>query len=326
MGANYVFSSNIDNTGAMISKSIAGYFVEQVQQEKIQAMMEAAEKYEGDKGGVPALLDDKFSVLEGAFVPDEWKDRFNGMSVFPYFNTNTFWWTKDALTQTDFDLPLMVTKVIEDKWLKIESIMGHGLEFLKWKALVVDRGMRFLPSKYVTDLWVGRTDWIRWYNGKLLPIMHDGQYVTKPLLQISGKILGTVGDLDSRIFGMGAYDSMKNLQTLMMGGEGKHFGKVGDINTMCAVEYKGDVAIMYEYREGRANGKLIIKGASESDEVTLEDSLIFIPAGEVVVIDKSKNHVHDENIKEQDYRAFLDNAGTWTTKQKERLINKFFPH
>ena len=325
MGIKYVFSSNIDNTGALVSRTVLGYFVEQMQQEEIEAMMEAAEKYLGDKGGVPALIRGKFSLLEGPFVPDEWKDRFNGKEVFPYFNTNTFWFSADALLKNKFNLPLLTTKIIDDKFLKIESIMGHGLESLKWKALVVDRGLRFLPAKYLTDVWVGRTDWIRWFHNRLLPIMRAGKYVPKPLLEVSKTILGGVEDLNRRIFGFGAYDSMKSLNTLIMGGEGKSFNRTGDFMTKCAVNYIGDVAIVFEYKEGRPSGTLIIQGSSESDEITLEDSIIFVPAGEAKIIKDSKKNEIDPNLKAEDFREFIANAASWTEEKRKHVVDKFYP-
>ena len=325
IGIKYVFSSNIDNTGALVSRAILGYFIEQIQQESIEAMMEVAEKYLGDKGGVPALIRGKFSLLEGPFVPDEWRDRFNGKEIFPCFNTNTFWFTANALLNNEFDLPLLTTKIIDDKFLKIESIMGHGLESLKWKALIVDRGLRFLPAKYLTDVWVGRTDWIRWFRNRLMPIKQDGKYVQKPLLEVSKIILGGVDALNKRIFGFGAYDSMKYLNTLIMGGEGKNFNKMGDYLTKCAVNYIGDVAIIFEYKEGHPSGTLIIQGSSESDEITLQDTLMFIPAGQTIILKNSKKGETDPNIKRQDLEVFAANAATWTEKQKNRLVEHFFP-
>jgi len=324
----YVFTNNIDNTGALVSRSTLGYFVEQAQQKKIEAMMEAAEKFEGDKGGVPAIISGKFMILEEAFVPKEWKDRFNGRDIFPYMNTNTFWFTSKALLEKKFSLPLMIAGSIEDKginWLKIESIMGHGLQSLKWKALVVDRGLRFLPAKFLKDLWIGRSDWMRWVHGKLMPVMRDGEYIPKPLIEVSKKIFGDVAAINKNIFMYGSYDSMKELKTLIIGGEGKHFNSLGDYRTKCGVCYRGDVAVIYEHKEGHSSGTLIIQGASEGDEITLEDSLIFVPAGEVKVIKRSVKNDIDKNINKEDLVNFLANTTRWTEKQKNRLVEKFFP-
>ena len=325
LGIKYIFSSNIDNTGALVSRAVLGYFIEQMQQEKIEAMMEAAEKYEGDKGGVPTLIQGKFSLLERPVVPNEWLDRFNGREVFPYFNTNTFWFSTDALMKKEFDLPLIVSKIKDEKWLVIESVMGHGLESLKWKALVVDRGLRFLPAKYLTDIWVGRTDWIRKYCGRLMTVMKDGKYVQKPLLEVSKKIFGNVDDVDGRIFGFGEYDSMKNLNTLIIGGEGKHFNEVGDYSTKCAVNYMGDVAIIFEYKQGHQSGTLIVGGSSDSDELTIRDTLIFVPAGQTMILQKSKIGEIDLNIKKQDLEVFAANAANWTERQRSRVVEHFFP-
>ena len=327
-GIKYIFSSNIDNTGAWISSSILGYFVERVQQEGIEAIVEMAEKFEGDKGGAPALINNVLTVLEEAFVPDEWKDQFLDRKVFPYMNTNTFWFSAQALLNKDFSLPLMISKK-EKKgdqiFLKVESIMAHGLEQLKWKALVVNRGLRFIPEKYLTDLWIGRTDWKKWYKGLLMPVMREGEYVPKPQVEISKNIFGLVADLNRRIFGYGAYDSMKFLKTLIIGGEGEHFNELGDYTTKCGVCYEGDVVIIFEHKERVATGTLVIQGKSESDEITLKDCVIFVPAGEVKKITKSVlGGPVDPHISREKLEKFLFNAKRWPASQRRRVLEKFF--
>lgn len=327
VGTKYLFSSNIDNTGAMISRTILGYFIEQVQQEQIEAIMEAAEKFDGDKGGVPAMIDGTFSVLEEAFVPEEWRDRFLGRDVFPFFNTNTFWLKAAALLSKDFSLPLMITKEIEDNqqtWLKVESIEGHGLNELDWKALIIDR-VRFIPAKFITDLWSGRTDWEILFKGRLKPVMRDGRYVPKPLLEVSKNIFGNVAQLNRAIFGYGAYDSMKRLEAMIMGGEGKHFHDLGSYMTNCGVCYEGDNVFIFGHREGQATGRLIVQGSSESDQITFTNCLFYVPPGETRVIKKSRIDAKDPQIRREDLEVFLENAKRWPAKQRERILDKFFP-
>lgn len=329
MEIEYVFSSNIDNVGALVSPVILGYFIEQNQQKKIECLMEAAEKFEGDKGGAPALIREKLSVLEEAFVPAEWKDKFLGLEYFPYFNTNTFWFYAQALLDRHFSLPLMVTKEIREKdgnmiWEKVESIMGHGLDQMIWKALVINRGQRFNPAKFLSDLWIGRTDWMRWDRGYLRPAMSNGVYIPKPLVQVGGTVFDLVSQLNDRLDGHGANDSMRGLRTMLIGGEGSHFNVVGRLDTSCPVRYEGDILIIYEYKDGIPSGRLIISGSSEGDEVTIKDKVIFVPAGETVTI-KNPKDIRRHSLGRKELEQFLQNANRWPDSQKIRVLEKFFP-
>jgi len=327
-GVKFLFSSNIDNTGGYVSESILGYAVEELQQRQIQAIVEVVEKYEGDKGGVPALVDGKLTILEEPFVPAEWKDEFMGRKTFPYFNTNTFWWDASAILTTKFNLPLMVTKKIEEgenKWMKVESIMGHGLNDLNFKALVVDRGLRFLPAKFLTDLWIGRTDYMHWWQGLLMPAMEDGKYIPKPLVEVSKSVFKSVDELNRAFFGYGIFDHMRHLFTLAIGGEGEYFNELGRMNTNCGVSYVGDVAIVFEKRQDMASGMLSIQGARNSDRISLINSMLFVPAGETLVLKRSVKNFRDPRVTREKLAAFLENMKRWPATQRERILNNFFP-
>jgi len=327
-GIKYIFTSNIDNTGGLVSRAILGNFIEQAQQNQIEAFMEAAEKFEGDKGGVPAMISGRPSVLEEAFVPDEWRDRFMGRETFPYSNTNSFWFVAATLMDRKFNLPLMISKeerTGSQTWLKVESIMAHGLSDMSWKALVIDRGMRFTPAKFLTDLWIGRTNWMTWIMGRLLPAMRDGKYVPKPLLEVSKKIMESVADLDKIIFRHGAYDYMARLQTMMIGGEGNHFHEVGDYKTFCPVAYEDDVAIIFGSKQGQPTGTLTVAGASLSDRITLRKSILYIRPGENMTLRNSVDGYHDPAIGKKELKAFLKNADRWPPSQQKRVMETFFP-
>jgi hypothetical protein len=329
MGIKYCFSSNIDNTGALVEEVLLGYFVEQVTQRRIAAIMEVAEKYEGDKGGVPALIDNVYSVLEGAFVPRQWQEAFAGRDIFPYFNTNSFWWQSQALLETAFNLPFMISKRERHEgsphsWLKIESIMGHGLNQLDWKALAIDRGLRFHPAKFLTDLWVGRSDWMTLHQGRMIPRMCDRTWVRKPLMEVSKTILETVSNVDEKIYAGGSLDFMARSRTLVMGGLGKTFNLVGDLKTECRVSYEGDVAIIFGDKPGQPTGRLIIKGRRPEDTVVLHDAVIFVPPGEEVVLEHSVRGSVDARINPIEIDLLYNTAGAkWTRAQIERVVNRF---
>ncbi|MDD5382442.1 MAG: UTP--glucose-1-phosphate uridylyltransferase [Candidatus Margulisbacteria bacterium] len=330
MGIEYIFSSNIDNTGALMNEELLGYFVEQATQRRIEAIMEAAEKYEGDKGGAPALIGGTFSVLEGAFVPEDWKEAFIGRDTFPVFNTNTFWWSLNALLRVNGGaLPFMVSKKERfpdnpSTWLKVESIMGHGLNQLAWKALVVDRGIRFQPAKFLSDLWATRSDWTHYHRGVITPKMLDGRWVKKPQLEVSKAVFNGVSDVDQKLYGHGSLDSMQELKTLVIGGIGSgNFHRSGDLQTGCQVAYKGDVVVIFE--PGPKSGKLVVQGSRPEDTVTLEDTALFVPAGETVTLHASVRGSVDNRVNRAMLRLFLNEAtkDTWTTGQRERVVNEF---
>jgi hypothetical protein len=156
--------------------------------------------------------------------------------------------------------------------------------------------------------------------------MRDGRYVQKPLVGVSNEVFGTVDQLNRAVFGYGAYDSMKRLRTMLIGGEGDHFDRLGRLATKCGVCYEGDVVIIFGHREGRASGSLIVEGASETDEITFRDSVVFVPAGETRVVRGSIEDTVDPRITRSDLEGIIKKGGSrWPNAQKERVINKFFP-
>ena len=164
---------------------------------------------------------------------------------------------------------------------------------------------------------------MRWFKGRLMPVMFDGQYVSKPLCEVSKSVISKVDDLNENIFAGGSYDSMKNLRSLTIGGEGKHFtlekGKYRFL-TSCAVSFEGDVVVIYEYRENMAPGTLVIEGKTESDEITLRDSVIFVPAGKTVELKKSLVESVDPNVNREMMQVFLANASTWTDQKRRQIL------
>ncbi|MFH1826423.1 MAG: UTP--glucose-1-phosphate uridylyltransferase [bacterium] len=331
-GIRYVFASNIDNIGGLQDETLLGYFIEQHQQRQIEAMVEMAEKFEGDKGGVPHLrgLNPSlvFSILEELEVPDEWKDRFYGTEVFPFFNTNTFWLLADAIIKRNFQLPYM-SKLTKDKkkrlFNKIETILGHGLGAMPWLAMKIDRGERFIPSKFLADLWIGRTDWIMQYKGRLLPAKRDGRYVPKARIEVGKKLLPDVATLNNMIFGGGAYDSMERLSRLVIGGAGEDFdgiGQAGDFETKCPVDYEGNVAVVYLKGAGGKTGKLTIESTGPNDRIMLKDTLIVVPP-EGRTITRSQNGQKDA-IDQQLLQATVTSATSrWPESARLLFLSAF---
>jgi hypothetical protein len=353
-GIEDIFSSNTDNSGALISRSIYGFFAERAEEEGLQALAEVARKFEGDKGGVPALeqpedidADWRLTVLEEASVPPEMREAFYGRDVFPYICTNNIWSKAAPIIKDEAELPLIRSKTGKDGFMKVETVMAHRLAYLRWKAMITDREMRFLPAKFLTDPWATRTDWTFWYKNRLTQRVCWGEVVQQPLMVVSSSILSRIEDLDGvegevgRIFAHGHHDSMRELRTLVVGGTGDYFDNIGEdpktdhFITECPVRYKGDVAVIYERRKGHSGGRLILKGTSERDEITFEDCVIVVPEGRTVTVRKKEDiepymyapgGQKNPHLTREAFEAFVrNNTNRWTEAQRERVIEKFFP-
>lgn len=331
-GIEDIFAGNIDNVGALLSKSIYGYFRAESERTGLEALMETALKFEGDKGGVPVLLDGKLTIMEGAQVPDKLTDKFLGTEVWPSFNTNSLWAKVNALMDGNrsFELPFLPPKIVGNKWMKIETILGHGLQYMTSRALEIDRGLRFNPAKYLSDLWIQRSSWMRPYKGKLLPMKKNGKYVPAPVLAISKATLGGVEHLQERLYNSGGYDQMDRCFSLIIGGIGQtggqpNFNRAGEYRTQCAVAYEGNVVIMYEHDDNRAPGQLIIQGkdGSMNDTITLRDCAIYIPAGKVITLENSVEDTIDPRINAKMLAEFVENAERWPQTRKDAVVKKF---
>jgi UTP--glucose-1-phosphate uridylyltransferase len=269
----YVLFMNIDNLGATIDPLLIGYHI----WKKNQMTMEVAEKHHGDKGGAGARIKGVFSLLEGPRVPPEWKEKFEGTEFFKYFNTNTFILSLSAFQCRKVPEVLVSSKNIDGRpRLIFERISGEMMQFLKSSIIATDRNVRFNPSKFISDLWLQRSDWCELRDGRVVPARDGtGHYVKKPLLKIGRHILNSVTDLEERVAGGGRNTSLKHVKHLYIGGVGHHFDDHGDVRIGNNVTFKGKVEVVFE----GPNADLII-----SDNVVLEDQKIVIPEGEHKII------------------------------------------
>ncbi len=152
-GGKYLFLSNVDNLAARLDPRVIGAHI----QKGKAVTAELAPKWPGDQGGAPALVDDKFWIVEGfRFPPD-----FDQDSI-PVFNTNTFTINAEAIDRS-FDLtPCFVKKKVDGKdAVQIETLVGEITRFLDTEYLRVRRTgkeCRFFPIKTRTDLEDGQED------------------------------------------------------------------------------------------------------------------------------------------------------------------------
>jgi UTP--glucose-1-phosphate uridylyltransferase len=160
-GKRIAFISNIDNLGATVDLRILGHFVAT----QSDFMMEITSKTQRDcKGGVVVKHNGQLTLLERAHVHPDYYSKFESVSPFSLFNTNSLWINLEALRHKMVNggirLPLIVNPKMVDGILvdQLETAMGAGLsQFDDPTLLVVDRS-RFLPVKTTQDLLLMRSD------------------------------------------------------------------------------------------------------------------------------------------------------------------------
>lgn len=147
-GGTTLWLWNVDNLGATIDTAILGAHIDGHQ----QVSVEVVERFAGDTGGAPVLVDGKLQLLEGFRFPVD----FDSAQV-PVFNTNTLlvdvgqmrthplgWYRADKKVGTE------QTPVVQ-----FERIMGEVSAFSSTQYLWVPRegnNSRFLPVKTPEDL------------------------------------------------------------------------------------------------------------------------------------------------------------------------------
>lgn len=150
-GGKYLLMSNVDNALATVDPLIVGAHVEASRQRGVRMTVEAAPRYEGDSGGMPARVDGDLQVVEAFRFPTDFDD-----SSIPVFNTNTFFFDAEALDQ-DFDLTWFVVQKEADgrPTIQFERLCGELSAFLESQFVAISREgstSRFLPVKRPADL------------------------------------------------------------------------------------------------------------------------------------------------------------------------------
>ena len=144
INARYLFFSNVDNLGATLDPVILGYHIIK----KKDITVEIAEKYQGDKGGTPAIVGGKPQIVEEFKFPKS----FNQDSI-RYFNTATYIYSTEMFKK-NVELPfyLVEKKVDDNEVIQFERLAGDLTQFFNANYLVIDRKERFFPIKTPDDL------------------------------------------------------------------------------------------------------------------------------------------------------------------------------
>jgi UTP--glucose-1-phosphate uridylyltransferase len=146
-GGRYLWMSNVDNVLATLDPTLLGAHIDA----GVSMTVESAPRLDGDKGGMPARVDDHLQVVEHFRFPRGFDD-----SSIPVFNTNTFIFNAEALGR-DFPLQwFLVEKSVDGKpAIQFERLAGELSAFLPTRFVAVSRdgaSSRFLPIKVPADL------------------------------------------------------------------------------------------------------------------------------------------------------------------------------
>jgi UTP--glucose-1-phosphate uridylyltransferase len=159
-GGRYLLVRNVDNLGARIDPVILGHHVRSA----CEATVELAPKWPDDVGGSPFQYLGRTQLIEQV----RYRPGFDP-NIVDVFNTNTFWFTAQALDR-DFDLGwYYVEKEVEGRRaVQVEHLIGELTAHLSTDFLQIRRSgskTRFLPVKTPEDLAAARDEIVEMYDG-----------------------------------------------------------------------------------------------------------------------------------------------------------------
>jgi UTP--glucose-1-phosphate uridylyltransferase len=198
-GYEYAFVSNIDNLGAVMDKTILGYFVKH----ELAFMMEATDRTEADKKGghLARLPNGQLILRESAQCPPDEIEAFQDTSRHRYFNTNNLWLNLRRLKEimhveeNALGLPLILNRKRVDPRdrrstpvYQLETAMGAAISVFDGAEAIRVPRTRFAPIKTTEDLLALRSD--------VFVLTHDFRVIRNP-----GRKLGTIlVSLDPRYY------------------------------------------------------------------------------------------------------------------------------
>ena len=146
-GGHTLLLSNVDNVVATLCPALLGAHLSAGS----EITVEVVEKWAGDAGGAPALLNGRVQIMESFRFPED----FDQASI-PVFNTNTFWLSSRALSA---EAPLswfVVHKKVDGRpAVQFERLVGELTSTFESTFVVVPRAglaARFIPVKCQEDL------------------------------------------------------------------------------------------------------------------------------------------------------------------------------
>lgn len=232
-GIKTIYVTNIDNLGATIDPLLLGIHLK----EKSLFTPEIARKELDDKGGTFAKIQGKLRLLEGPMVPDDYKEKFADTQINKYFNTNLIYLDTsllDNFEEINSEVPTFINKKIieQKKMFGFEAAIGLIFGIKKSILIEVERQKRFLPIKFLSDLWLLRSNFMT-LNEETWAVSQEKN--KKPLIKINSEFLPNLEEFEQKIADGGETTDFKELDSLNW--ESKK-GNVGS-----NVSFKGKITI-----------------------------------------------------------------------------------
>jgi len=215
-GIEYIFISNSDNLGAVVTSDVFGYFTKN----ELPFMMEVCKRTEMDKKGghLAQKKDGKLVLREIAQCPDEELDYFQDIHYYKYFNTNNLWvnilYLKKKLEENKGRLPLSLIinpkKIKGIKVYQLESAMGSAISIFEGsRALEVSKN-RLVPVKKTNDLLAVRSDAFQLADNYKL-ILHD-ILKSPPNIKLNSDYYKTLKQFEAHFISLPSLKECKSLK------------------------------------------------------------------------------------------------------------------
>ncbi|MCC7574694.1 UTP--glucose-1-phosphate uridylyltransferase [Candidatus Woesearchaeota archaeon] len=232
-GIQTIFINNIDNLGATINPLLLGIHLK----EESLFTPEISRKEPNDKGGTFARISNKLRLLEGPMVPKEYEEQFNDTNTNKYFNTNLIYLdTKilDYYEEINNQIPTFINKkkIDEKEMIGFEAAIGLIFGIKPSKLIEVKRQQRFLPIKYLSDLWLLRSNFMKLQEET--SAVHQIKE-KKPIMKIPETFLKNLEDFEQKIADGGETTNFEELEELKWDAKD---GKIGR-----NVTFKGKITI-----------------------------------------------------------------------------------
>lgn len=161
-GYEYLFISNIDNLGAVLTPEI----IDNIFHLDSPFIMEVALRTENDKkGGHLALKNGRLILRESSQVLKEDENDFQDFNKYKFFNTNSIWIKikelKELLDENQgiLDLPIIINEkninpsdLTSEKIIQLESAMGSAISLFQNAKTILVPSERFIPVKNTANL------------------------------------------------------------------------------------------------------------------------------------------------------------------------------
>ena len=232
-GIQTIYLNNIDNLGATINPLLIGIH----KQKQSKFTPEIARKDYNDKGGTFAKISKKPRLLEGPMVPEDYKEEFNDSETHKYFNTNLIYIETELLNEFEEinkQIPTFINKktIEEKKMFGFEAAIGLIFGIKKSALIKVERQKRFLPIKFLSDLWLLRSNFMK-LNKEDWSVQQIKKQ--KPKITINPEFISNLEEFEEKIPDGGETTDFSELESLKI--------ELNDGKIKPNTEFKGKITL-----------------------------------------------------------------------------------